>query len=698
MTTELERRLTDAFHADAQRAHLTNPDQPAVAHPRPLSGSEDRVNGHDWHSSVVSDPRSRRSGQRWLVAAACTALIVAGLVAVAQRRDGGVEPAATNPPTTPSSLPIVTVAPLPPPEPFAGSWVSTDTDGSSQIMEIVRSGTDDYEVVVRDPVASAACAGAAATITGTGLLETDVRLVIAQPVLTCDDGTVPPFGPPPQEEIANLTFNRDPVADELGDSLGVLWVREGSTVDLDGPGTSSPRSGGMWPQSTLEEVSAAQELADAGDPDYTWQVGAQLTEEDPWDVDELEIVDRFISEVLDWEAYLFNGLEGGDFNASIGGTDGWVDGALTDQRYLRCAPGRTNPLYPPQPGSEQPGDSCAPTLDDLRYESVSLELRQLDRKGHDGIWVVNRWALTAPFSQADPAIVAAQATEHLDAFLAARIAGSGAEGHVQVNDDIDVPLLYATSSGSPYERYEMQRVYGPQWPYGHMTFSARLFADGDATVVEQQMRWDPSPNGGLWTDANSTTENGQPVALSYTSSDGDVSVSAPSTWETWSGGGTNHDMAPDVWFWEFFRGEIGDEDRIEFTDPVAYDAWCKENGGSPLLSAPADAATIVQKVIADPNFETTAPVAASVGGLEAVSIDVTLAPGGKACGVGMIEISRWIHALWEPEWRLRLYLVDLPEGMSVKTLAITVVAPEERFDDVIAETASIIESIDFQAD
>ena len=60
----------------------------------------------------------------------------------------------------------------------------------------------------------------------------------------------------------------------------------------------------------------------------------------------------------------------------------------------------------------------------------------------------------------------------------------------------------------------------------------------------------------------------------------------------------------------------------------------------------------------------------------------------------MIDISRWIHGL-EPGSRLRLYLVDLPEGMSVQTLAITVVAPEERFDEVIEETAPIIDSIEF---
>jgi hypothetical protein len=137
---------------------------------------------------------------------------------------------------------------------------------------------------------------------------------------------------------------------------------------------------------------------------------------------------------------------------------------------------------------------------------------------------------------------------------------------------------------------------------------------------------------------------------------------------------------------------------IGFVDPVAYDAWCAANGGSPLLSAPADAATIAQQVIADPNFEATTPVAARVGGLDAVSIDVALAPGGEPCGIGIVgDISRWIHELWDPSLRLRLYLVDLPEGMLVRTLAITVVAPKDRFEDVIAETAPIIDSIEFHA-
>ena len=698
MITELERRLTDAFHEDAQRAHLTNPDKSAEAHPWPLSGTENRASGHRWLGAVaaattltvVAEPRSRRSGQRWLVAAACTALVVAGVVAVAQRPVGGPEPAATNPATTPSSVPADTAAPLPPPAPFVGVWVSTDTDGSSQTMEIVRSGTDEYEVVVRDDAATGACAGGAATMTGSALLETDERLVIAQPELTCDDGTTPSIGPPPQADIADFTFDRDPVADELADRFGVVWQREGSNVDLDGPATSPPTAGGMWPQSTLEEVRAAQERADAGDADYAWQVGAQLLEDDPNTQVELELIDRFLREELGWEAYLF--YDGGNFSDWVGaGMNGWVEGTVTDQRYLRCAPGRTNPLYPPGPEPEM-GELCAPTIDDLRYESVSVDIAQLDRQGRDGIWVVSRWGLTAPFAQADPVVVEAQGTQRLEEFLAARIAGEGAEGHVQVDNDVEVPLLYATTSGAPYERYEIERVDGPRWPAGWMTFSVRLLADGDATVVEQEIRW----VDGLRLDLNSTTENGQPVVLSFTSSDGEVTVSAPSTWKMWWPEAA-HVADVGVWFGGLWRSEdsFGSGERIEFVDPVAYDLWCAANGGSPLLSAPADAAAIAEKVIADPNFETTTPVAARVGGLEAVSIDVALAPSGRACGVGMIDISRWIHALWEPGWRLRLYLVDLPEGMSVETLAITVVAPQERFDDVIAETAPIIESIEF---
>jgi hypothetical protein len=182
--------------------------------------------------------------------------------------------------------------------------------------------------------------------------------------------------------------------------------------------------------------------------------------------------------------------------------------------------------------------------------------------------------------------------------------------------------------------------------------------------------------------------------LSFTSDDGEVTVSAPSTWAAWLPGKAGNGEASDVWFGMLRR--VSDpwpnhsHDHIGFVDPVAYDWWCWKR------SLPAGADALAQAVITDPSFETTAPVAARIGGLEAVSIDVALAPGGSVCMRQEISISRWIHVL-RPEsgLRLRLYLVDLPEEMSVETLAITVLAPEDSFEEVIAETAPIIESIEF---
>ncbi len=196
-----------------------------------------------------------------------------------------------------------------------------------------------------------------------------------------------------------------------------------------------------------------------------------------------------------------------------------------------------------------------------------------------------------------------------------------------------------------------------------------------------------------------TTETTQAVGASFTSPDGEVSVSLPRRWEEplWSPTPAAEAVGADVWFGILWPGPRFNVDvgNIGLVDPVAYDAWCAKKGGSPLLTAPADAAAITRKIISDPDFETTAPVAARVGGVDAVSIDVELAPGGETCGIGMIEIARWIHALWVPSSRLRLYLVDLPEGMSVRTMAITVSAPKGRFDEFIEKTAPIIESIQF---
>ena len=128
--------------------------------------------------------------------------------------------------------------------------------------------------------------------------------------------------------------------------------------------TSARTSGGMWPQTSLAEIRQAQELADAGDPGHTWQVDTQLTDGLPAieQGGQVELVDRFLGEVLGWEDYLL-------WEVGQGQVSDLSYSAFSGQLYLRCESGRTNPLYPPGPEPDR-GELCAPTLDDLQYESV----------------------------------------------------------------------------------------------------------------------------------------------------------------------------------------------------------------------------------------------------------------------------------------------------------------------------------------
>ena len=149
--------------------------------------------------TAAEPPARRRVALKVALGAAAAAVLVVALGAIV-RIDDELDPADVPPstvPTPPTTIPV---------DPFVAVWLSTDTDGSSQTMEIARSGTDEYEVVIRDEAATAACAGGASTLTGAGRLATDTSLVIAQPELTCDDGTIPPIGPPPQAELANFTL------------------------------------------------------------------------------------------------------------------------------------------------------------------------------------------------------------------------------------------------------------------------------------------------------------------------------------------------------------------------------------------------------------------------------------------------------------------------------------------------------------
>ena len=413
----------------------------------------------------------------------------------------------------------------------------------------------------------------------------------------------------------------------------------------------------MWPQTTLEEVRAAQQRADAGDPDYTWQVDPSWSSED----DPLigaEISERFLREGLGWEEFMpvssagYMAAGGPDVNAVV---------------FFRCAPGRTNPLSSLYPDMDPEFRGCAPTLDDFRYETVRYSVGQPARRGPSGIWVVT-WEMLQPGEQAAPPSDA-EVTALLRAFLGARVDGAGAEEYLLPDGeseglpflDGEAPLLHATTGGSPYERSEIERVQGPLWPAGWIEFKARLFAE-DGTVVEQHFVVVRQENGRLGLVYGSASEYGDPPTIEngqalYSLLDGEVTFAAASPWRARLEGPTSMNL-------EFGCKGTGfcSDNFVVVADPLVV-TGCEAG------SAPADADALVRSIRSNPDLESTAPVAVSVRGIDALRIDVVAAPGAGVCDTPLV----FARAQLLPTDRMRLYLVDLPGG-SARVLAVALIA------------------------
>ena len=589
-----------------------------------------------------------------------------------------------------------------PRSPFLGTWFSIDGDGSAQTMGVRAPEGEAVEIVVQDEFASV-CSGAPSTMTGTGRLEGARELVIPAPLLTCDDGSEPEAlsGPPLEEHLRNLTFVHDPQADTLTDSFGLVWDRDAE----EDPGPAL-QSGGMWPQTSLGEINEAQEGADAGDPRYTWQVDPNLAAQgEPFDA---EIFARFLREELGWEEFLGVNLMGYTV----------LKNSYDDIRFVRCAPGRTNPLYPNDP---QAG-GCAPTIDERHYETVDIDLAQLARKGPSGIWVVTRWTMQpAPdadvitpfydFAERQIEQVApptdAEVTGFLDAFVQARIDGEGAEGYLHplpwYTPVGEIPLLYATSSGAPYERYEIERLEGPAWPHGYLMFKLRLFAEGGNTVVEQTFYLYRDGDGrlGLNDFGERTTENGKVVPEPSSILDGQVTYAVPSDWGELSN-------LPEM---GYLRGGRvpGDPRRAAIIEilpnPLPPDD-CDTSGDTP-----PSAEELVRAIRSDPDLETTPPVTARVGGIDALRLDVAAVPGAETCVDSAVQVAPSHFPYSEGSGVLspgrlgRLYVLDVPAGIRVpaesgpgepvRTLAIWITALAEDFDRDVKTAAPIVDSIEF---
>jgi hypothetical protein len=625
-----------------------------------------------------------------LPVAAAVAVVVAAVVASVIVLGYGPSSSPATQPTTPLTS-------------FAGTWVSTgDADGGTRTMTVVVAADGGADVLVLDDVA-AACAGGPATMAGTGSIDAAARLVVARPTYACDDGTepVPTDGVSFGEQLREWTLVFDPRSDSLTDSIGGLWLRQGATID--DPVTGEEL---LWPQASLEEVRVAQERADAGDPAYTWQLGGwdrwwQPAQHHPNDS---EIFGRFLQEKLGWEGFLWD--------EAIAHREGLGAG---DVVFIRCAAGLTNPFYP----VDTVAGSCAPTIDGLRYETVSVTVAQLVRPDDaSGIWVVTGWKSLEPFAQAAPPS-AAETSAILDPFFRARIGGSGAEALSEIAEDLlaeervdsTIPLLYATRAGSPYERAEFEVVDGPVWPTGVVRLETRLFTANDQTVVAQAFSLERDDTGRLHLLYEflpegpdgafpGTTENGTAVPVEYRFLDGRVTYSAahpsePTDYYLSVDGETAWERSPDrtAITGTPFAGRRTIPLLFLLTDPRPVGPGCTQIPEPPL---PADADALAQSILASPDFEATGPVPATIGGLAALQIDLVVKQTANWCWSGD-DGGPSHHALFQgtpvsDDQLVRMYLVDLP-GDPARILAIVILNAD--LDPALDMAAPIVESVEF---
>lgn len=314
-------------------------------------------------------------------------------------------------------------------------------------------------------------------------------------------------------------------------------------------------------------------------------------------------------------------------------------------------------------------------------------------------------------------------TTQVEAFLQARVAGVGAEAFVEAGE---VPLMYATTSGARYERFELVELTVPEWDSSRV-FRVRLYAGGDSTVVEQHLDVSDERPGIFVRDdwfvigegrlLPGTTENGAPVARPYEYLDRVVTFAADWRWSpSWWGADAGRTLVTLI-----LDHEV--EERLVLmaapATPIVPD--CSTSLSDPEFNvgpAPEDAAALAESLRtlgslgSHWGLEVSAPVAVRIGGVDALQMDVVLSDEPGICNDGGSPASEG-QVLWgragdefeegaaNPDHlrlpaghRMRLYLLDLqfvPGGI----LTIAVVAEEDRFDVVVEAAASVIESIQF---
>ncbi len=260
----------------------------------------------------------------------------------------------------------------------------------------------------------------------------------------------------------------------------------------------------------------------------------------------------------------------------------------------------------------------------------------------------------------------------LEAFLGARVAGEGAENFMPrvLSGEARVPLLYATTSGVAYERFDIERLQDPD---GIEAYNIRLVAR-DGTVVQQRFTVSSvAVYGGL------TLEDGHAVPVPFSILDGEVSFEVAPTWEVESLGDTHVALVH----------RFGGSSIVIATEPLAVGG-----GACGTIPAPTNAEELARLIFAYSGYEVTEPLPVRIAGVDGFQIDVAVSDPQYNQYLCTFEETGTLTAVQSGGTRIRLLMVDHP-GPSADVITVANMTTQDEFDDAIAELAPIVDSVEF---
>lgn len=164
---------------------------------------------------------------------------------------------------------------------------------------------------------------------------------------------------------------------------------------------------------------------------------------------------------------------------------------------------------------------------------------------------------------------------------------------------------------------------------------------------------------------------------------------------------------PEPWFSPWYSGVTESEESIVVgggPEGTYFTVIEVQAALPPCASSgtPATAAGLAARIQADPNLDATALAPVTIGGVEALRLDVVPAEGAEICRGDRLQkgVPVVMHADFSHPWsvdrgdRMRIHLIPFP-GDPARTLAILIVAPSEAFDEVLGAAEPILESFRF---